>query len=615
MFQVQDSTSLIYGVDLPVHTSSAGFLSTSGSSIIDDATGEPVSLVGANWFGAEGTSLIPNGLWTRNYQEMMDEMAEAGLNVLRMPISPAVITDAIVTSGFRADLNPDLVGKTPLEILDTIVEYAGSIGIKIIIDMHRITPGVGKEEDGLWFNDTYSVEDLANDWQTIASRYAGNDTVIGADLFNEPSGAARWGDEAPDPSLDWAAAATYLGNAVHEVNPDLLILVEGVHIVDNKWYWVGGNLKGVLDEPITLDQANKLVYSPHDYPSSVVDVPWLKNATPEEMVEGFRDHWGFIVENEIAPVLIGETGARMTDQNDAVYMDALFGYLNELSDLAPASANVTWWGWNPNSGDTGGLLADDWRTLHDDKLAYLDQLSVSEGSETLHAIDIVMDANIHQDRVFHYVLSGTKDGETIEVKDGVLHFPKYEVGTSIKLTAEMLEGLSEVSLDVFWVDGRLAGQYAVAVDQSEFQAVATEEQAPASFGETIAAQVDEIEIAEPRELAPGLLWSMPSLANGSTLTTEDLSAQSGISVEFEIVQNWGNYFFARAYVTNTSGKDIEDWDIDVVAQDFELLEVHSANSTFDASGTIHIDAPDWNTTLSDGETVQFGIDGVLLDLG
>lgn len=596
--------------------SNSSYLSTQGSSIVDDSTGEAVSLVGANWFGAEGNTLIPNGLWARNYQEMMDEMVDAGLNTLRIPFSPAVITDEIVTSGFRTDLNPDLVGKTPLEVMDAIIDYAGQIGINVILDMHRITPGVGKQEDGLWFNDSYSLEDLGADWQTIAGRYAGNDTVVGVDLFNEPSGDARWGDEAPDPSLDWAAAATYLGNTVHKVNPDVLVLVEGIHIVDNAWYWVGGNLSGVADHPITLDQPGKLVYSPHDYPSSVVDVPWLQGATSEDMVELFRDHWGFIAEEGIAPILVGETGARMNDSQDTVYLDALFGYLGELEEASAGSANVTWWGWNPNSGDTGGLLDNDWRTLHEDKLVYLD--SIGGGAEAQsQSIIFEMDHNTHVDRVFYYTVSGdtATEGEDFAARDGVLHFAAGETTTSVNIgvysDGNIDAGQENLTVDIFWQDGRLAGSYDVVLDDAP--AVASPD---AAFSEIMTPDKIELAMGAPDGVAPGIAWAMPEIGYGTALASGEVDVTTGdIEVKFEIIQTWGNHFFARAYITNTSDRDISDWELDINAHDFEILEIHNAGFGFDALENVHIEAPDWNSTLSAGETANFGIDGLMQDLG
>ena len=153
-----------------------GYLETKGAQIVDSTSGDAVRLVGANWFGAESSALIPGGLWARNYQNMMDQMVDAGINTLRIPLSPEVLTNAIVTSGFRADLNPDLVGLTPLQILDKIVDYAGDIGLRIVLGMHRIDAGVGKQESGLWFGKNYSLDNLAADWQTIVARYTGDPT-------------------------------------------------------------------------------------------------------------------------------------------------------------------------------------------------------------------------------------------------------------------------------------------------------------------------------------------------------------------------------------------------------------------------------------------------------
>ena len=57
----------------------------------------------------------------------------------------------------------------------------------------------------------------------MAKRYAGDATVIGADLFNEPKRTATWGEEKP--ATDWNKAVERCANAIHAVNPDWLIIV------------------------------------------------------------------------------------------------------------------------------------------------------------------------------------------------------------------------------------------------------------------------------------------------------------------------------------------------------------------------------------------------------
>jgi endoglucanase len=84
-----------------------------------------------------------------------------------------------------------------------------------------------------------------------------------------------------------------------------------------------------------------------------------------------RDRWekgfAFLVREEIAPVLVGEFGGR------AVGLDSVEGrWQNQLVDyLGELGLSFTYWSWNPNSSDTGGILQDDWSTVHADKQAML----------------------------------------------------------------------------------------------------------------------------------------------------------------------------------------------------------------------------------------------------
>ena len=63
--------------------------------------------------------------------------------------------------------------------------------------------------------------------------------MIGGDIHNEPYGPARWGDGSAN---DWRLAAERVGNAILAVNPNWLIVVEGVEQASSGEYWWGGNL-------------------------------------------------------------------------------------------------------------------------------------------------------------------------------------------------------------------------------------------------------------------------------------------------------------------------------------------------------------------------------------
>ena len=99
--------------------------------------------------------MIIQGLWVRNYKSLMYQVRDIGFNTLRIPYSNAMLrSDAIVSgtqyfyalkyqflssilfSGVDFYLNPDLVGLTPLECLVRMVDFAGSIGLRVILDRH-----------------------------------------------------------------------------------------------------------------------------------------------------------------------------------------------------------------------------------------------------------------------------------------------------------------------------------------------------------------------------------------------------------------------------------------------------------------------------------------------
>lgn len=351
-----------------IASGSPGALSTSGNQIVD-ANGASVRLTGVNWDGFEAPIMAPTGLWARIYQDMLDQMKDVGFNNIRLPFSGDIFNATPNMEGINLGLNPDLNGLTPLQIMDKIVAYAGEIGMRITLDYHRREAGFGAEPDGSWTSASHSEAEWISNWQTIAKRFAGNPTVVAADLFNEPGG---------DWSV-WSAAAERAGAAVQAANPDLLIVVEGNMVYNNDWYWIGGNLQGAAARPVELPISNKLVYSPHDYPGSVVDVNWLKNQTEAGIQDLFTKNWGFIYEQNIAPIMIGEFGSRYEASGDRLWLDAMYKYLpgdfggDGVDGMKAGDAGISWtvWTWGPLSGDTGGILKSDWMTLEAAKVADL----------------------------------------------------------------------------------------------------------------------------------------------------------------------------------------------------------------------------------------------------
>ena len=353
------------------------WLSTAGNQIVD-ASGQAVRISGVNWFGFETGNGVLHGLWSRGYKSVLDQIKQLGFNTLRLPFSNEMLKAGATTNSINYAQNPDLQGLTPIQCMDKIIAYCSQIGLKVILDRHSAKADNYLSED-VWYiaGDSYYTESRwIQDWVLLANRYANDPTIIGADLFNEPKRSATWGTTSP--ATDWNKAAERCGNAILAANPNWLIIVEGVERYNNQTTWWGGNLKGVAVNPVVLSVPNKLVYSMHDYPKSVYAQTWFNDPTyPNNLDDVWQSHWGYIFLNQTAPLLLGEFGTNYVTLSDQQWLDKLTDYidgdfnLDGTRELGSGQMGMSWtyWSLNPNSGDTGGILADDWTTVNTSKMA------------------------------------------------------------------------------------------------------------------------------------------------------------------------------------------------------------------------------------------------------
>ena len=470
-----------------------GGLYTVGNQIVDQ-TGGYCRMTGVNFSGFETGIGVPTGTWARDYSDMIDDIARAGFNTIRVPFSvdnmtstspaaPAYLYgeygETKLNSSVRA--NNDLVKqwnangvlplmKSPLECLDAFVKYAGSKGLKIILDCHsQKNDDYGNQY--LWYvpNDANHTEDTwINTWVTLAQRY-NNATydpyhaVIACDLFNEPKGNPTDPD-APgcawtvaEGTQAWNYAAERCAVEILTNAPRMLILIEGVQWANSSadlnfgscdyTNW-GENLKGADLAPIDLGTTEfnqKVVYSFHEYPASASYIcgltpkdmpqnplPWFPMSNnygqcsttdyPNNLEAVWQSQWGYIAEANTRPLYAGEFGSWLdgdlfgqvncagpygpvfcyqdyaaylqtmidagtapttTPQalitSDNQWMVALLDYMDSApakTDASKLGISFTYFCWNPNSGDTGGLISEmDW-TLPSSASAYSQQLQL-----------------------------------------------------------------------------------------------------------------------------------------------------------------------------------------------------------------------------------------------
>ena len=348
---------------MPAAAQGTGYWHTSGNLILD-ANGQAIRIAGINWYGFETTNGVANGLTTQDYKTVLRTIRSLGYNTVRVPFSNQMIERpaAHLNIGYwynSAAINTDLRGLNSLQVLDRIVSYAGSQGLKIILDNHRSEAGSGAEPSGLWYSDEYPEASWIHDWMVLARRYRGNPTVIGFDLRNEPhnaaSGGACWDCGG---AHDWHLAAERAGNAVLSINEQLLIFVEGTDAYNQDFYWWGGNLEGVAYSPVVLQVPHQLVYSAHDYGPHEHRQPWFNASTTRARLEAvWTRHWAYISKRNIAPVWLGEFGTPNSDpdlENNAAGSQGQ--WFEGLVQFLGANPALHWTYWALNGEDNYGLL-------------------------------------------------------------------------------------------------------------------------------------------------------------------------------------------------------------------------------------------------------------------
>ena len=359
-----------------------------------DASGKPVWLTGINWFGYNTGTNCFDGLWACDLDSSIDAIADHGFNLLRIPISTELILQwkngEYPDANFNQATNSYLVGMNSLEIFDHVLAKCKEDGIKVMLDVHCAKTDASGHNYNVWFNGDITEESFIEAWVWVAERYKDDDTIIAFDLKNEPHGKpfednkAIWNDS--DSEYNWKHVAEKTAAAIFEKNPNVLIVVEGLeiypmdistngdyHSTDEKDYyfsWWGGNLRGVKDYPMNLgDFNNKLVYSPHDYGPTVYQQPWFYDGYNYDtlMADCWYDNWFFIYDEDTAPILIGEWGGFMTEPN--------LTWMTHLRTLiGKYHLNYTFWCFNSNSGDTGGLVLDDFTTWDEEKYAFVKEV-------------------------------------------------------------------------------------------------------------------------------------------------------------------------------------------------------------------------------------------------
>lgn len=379
----------LFAISVGAQASAAGYFAQAGK--IYDSTGQEIQVRGVSHFGFNATILQPQYLWAMGWKAQIAQLKSLGFNAIRVPFVPDTLySKALVNQLSYIDpvLNPEFIGKTPLQALDLWMAEADRQGMYVLLDFHSVSM---QRQYPTWFlsnpvdfnltynKQAYTKENWTRDLVLVAKRYAHLPHFFAIDLYNEPNGSVRWstGDvNASDPNYFWKGAAELAAAAVLTANPNLLIFVQGINgnydgrensSIPMNW---GEDFQPQAYQPLAIP-TNKLVLTPHTYGP---DVYMKSSFSAANFPANLAAHWDTLFGqfSSTKAVVIGEWGGKYGagtgGQKDVVWQNTFVDYL-----ISRNMRNSFYWCYTPNSGDTGGIL-DDNLQVRQEKMTLLKKL-------------------------------------------------------------------------------------------------------------------------------------------------------------------------------------------------------------------------------------------------
>ncbi|MFJ9808738.1 glycoside hydrolase family 5 protein [Streptomyces sp. NPDC101158] len=372
-------------------------LSTRGRYVVD-ADGNRFKLKSGNWAGAQGTwqgsgdtgdaanhqarqnsHNLPLGLDRKPIDRILADFHAMGLNSIRLPFANALVHDTSIVPDSAVAANPQLRGRTPLQVFDAVVGTLTADGFAVILNNHTTSYRFccGLDGNERW-NSGQSTQAWIDDWVFLVKRYQADKRVVGADLRNE---VRR--DTWNDPNWGWGndhdlnKALEEAGNRILQADPDMLVIMEGIN-----WQGIPTDLTShgrptltpVATLSNTLVRSDKLVYSAHFYGytgpnhtgatgTGETHDPRYEEFTPEQLARVVDDQALFVTrsgQHFTAPVWISEFGAAGRGEADTPER-AWFGNFTDI--MVRNDTDFAIWplvGWT----DANGTPQDNWAMVN-----------------------------------------------------------------------------------------------------------------------------------------------------------------------------------------------------------------------------------------------------------
>ncbi|KAJ1392616.1 Ricin B-like lectin [Sesbania bispinosa] len=306
-------------------------LSTQNRWIIDDSTGQRAKLVCGNWAG-HLQPMITEGLDRRPLKELVAELVKHKFNCVRLTYAIYMWTrngHHIVDDTFKtldvpevvdgiAKNNPSILKMTHIQAFEAVLNELGAQNVKVLLDNHVSEPKWcchDDDENGFFHDRHFDPQEWVHGLTLAAKHFAGNQVVVAMSLRNELHGPRQ-------NQNDWYRYMSQGALAIHEANPNVLVLISGLNY-DTEFQFL-------RNKPLKIDLGKKLVYETHLYSWSGIGTLKLKeiwtkqplNRICAQSIRGIDHRAGFLTTGmNAAPLIFTEFGF---DQSGSTVEDNRF---------------------------------------------------------------------------------------------------------------------------------------------------------------------------------------------------------------------------------------------------------------------------------------------------
>ncbi|XP_062110480.1 glycosyl hydrolase 5 family protein-like [Humulus lupulus] len=311
-------------------------LATNSRWIVNEISGKRVKLACVNWV-SHLEVVLAEGLNKQPIDAIVGRISSMGFNCVRLTWPVYLATNNSLASltvrqsfqrfglaeaiaGIEAN-NPSIIDIPLIKAYQAVVAGLGKGKVMVILDNHVSNPSWcchNTDGNGFFGDKYFDPEQWIEGLTRMATLFKGHRNVVGMSLRNELRGPRQNED-------DWYKYMQRGAEAVHSANPNVLVIISGLHFDTHLSY--------LRNRAFRLTFSGKLVFEVHWY--SFIDGKAWESENANKVCgwvgDNMKTQSGFLVKKGF-PLFLSEFGVdeRGTNENDNRYLNCALAVAAEL---------------------------------------------------------------------------------------------------------------------------------------------------------------------------------------------------------------------------------------------------------------------------------------------